>query len=120
MPTIGYGTMAIVSQVSIGWMHDWSSKVNTHVNLGYNYMQNRNVVPSTANNNSQVNNQYYSANVGVDYAFRDWLSVGLNYTFNSLSSNYNVQNYDQNRIMMYVTLNPHAASQTSAPWQFNF
>ena len=120
MPTSGYGTSATVSQVSIGWKHDWSSKVNSYVDLGYTYMENKNVIPSTANNSSQVNNQYYSASVGVNYDFRDWLSFGLDYKFNSLSSNYNVQNYDQNRIMMYVTLNPHAASQTSAPWQSNF
>ena len=121
MATSGYGTSATVSQVSIGWMHEWTSQVNSHLNLGYTYMENRNVNPSiTSNHSSQVNNEYYSANVGVDYLFRDWLSFGLDYKFNSLTSSYNVQNYDQNRIMLYVTLNPHAASQTSAPWQFNF
>ena len=118
-PTQGYGTANISNQVLIGWTHDWSSKVNTHLNLGYTNMDMLNVNTKAVNSN-QITNQYYSASVGVDYAFRDWVSVGLNYTFNSLSSSYNVQNYDQNRIMMYVTLNPRAASQTSAPWNFNF
>ena len=118
-PTSGYGTSNIITSVSVGWHHDWSGKLSTHLNGGYSYMDNQNVNTKAVNSN-QITNQYYSANIGVDYEFRDWVSVGLNYAFNSLSSSYNVQNFDQNRIMMYVTLNPRAASQTSAPWNFNF
>ena len=121
MPTSGYGTSAIISLVSLGWVHDWSSRLSTHLKVGYNYMDNRNVSPNvTSSNSNQVINQYYNANVGIDYAFKDWLSVGLDYKFNNLSSSYNVQNYDQNRIMLYFTFNPSAAAQTSAPWIFNF
>lgn len=119
VPTIGYGTSATVNTVSAGWTHNWNSKLSTHLDGGYTNMVNQNVATPAVNSN-QVTNNYYYANVGVDYAIQDWISVGLDYKFNNLSSSYNVQNYDQNRVMLYVTLNPLAASQTSAPWNFNF
>jgi hypothetical protein len=119
MPTIGYGTLALFNQVSIGWTHNWTSRIRTQLELGYIDVVNQNVSTPGVNSN-QVTNNYYTASVGADYAIQDWLSVGLDYKFNNLSSSYSVQNYDQNRIMLYVTLNPLAASHTSAPWGFNF
>ena len=119
VPTIGYGTSAIVNSVSAGWTHDWNSRLRTHLNAGYFKMDNKNVETPGVNSN-QVTSDYYNASVGVDYSLKSWVSVGLSYTYRGLSSSYNVQNYDQNLVMLYVTFNPFAAAQTSAPWSFNF
>ncbi len=118
-PTSGYGTANITNQVSVGWTHDWSSRLSTHLRVGYTNIDNQHVNTTTVNS-SNIYSNYINAKVGVEYAVRNWLSVGLNYSYNNLSSSYNVQNYDQNIVMLYFTFNPNAAGQTSAPWTFNF
>ena len=86
-PTQGYGTSNVTTLVSLGWTHDWNYKLTTKLRLGYTYMDNQNVASNlTSTGSNNVYNQYYSASVGANYEVQEWLGIGLNYTFNSLSS----------------------------------
>ena len=96
----------------IGWMHDWSSRINTKIFAG---MENGTYQSYDGSVVSRVDN-YHIYGADINYSYNKWLGFSLSYTGRNLDSSFNVVNFDQNTFMFYITANPRIADDIKLPW----
>lgn len=112
MPTSGYGTASVNQQYRLGWIHEWNERLITDLSASYNNIDNKNVV------GLPVTNDINMLQLDVNYAIKQWLGLGVNYSLTSQHSTKSELNFDQNIVMFYITANPKAKREFSAPWQY--
>ncbi len=99
LPNIGIGTGSYINQkqFSLGWLHTWSPRLNSQLQLMAGTQNYVGTTPETSDTSMGMT-------VGLNYRMRPWLGFGLSYTYNRRDSNRNSYNYDQNMMVLNVNL----------------
>ncbi len=113
-PLIGNAFAGVSERYHIGWLHDWSPRLNTKLFAGTENVTYQNLIVG-GSPFSRVDN-YDIYGVDINYSARKWLGFSLSYTRRDLTSTTNVLNFNQDVLMFYVTLNPRIADDIKAPW----
>jgi len=85
------------SVVSLNWDHSFNSRLSLNVNLKEGEDD------FTGTRKDDLSN----AGIGINYKFRRWLDVGLNYTTEKRDSTDNTMDYTNNSFMLMVKLSKH-------------
>ena len=54
--------------------------------------------------NRQREDDNYKANIGVDYIIKEWLTAGVNYSYDKKDSNYVINDYTDNQFMLFLSM----------------
>jgi len=105
--TLGNSNVRISDRYRLSWVHDWTPRVTTQV---FGALENAN------NQGIKRKDNFTALGVDLSYGFRRWLGIGITYTYRSLESDNNALNFDQNKLMIYLTGNPRISDEAKTPW----
>lgn len=91
----GIGNAANVRNFKLSWTHNWGWNISTTTNLIY--------INSNYSGNSREDNDL-GGGFSIDYSFRRWLSVGVNYTYLLRSSTGSNLDYQRNVAGIHMVL----------------
>ena len=106
-PSVSGYNLRESDRFSLGWTHDWTTRLSTKLNGAYE---------SANNSSTQRKDDYLSFGLDLHYGFRRWLGMGVSYNFRQLQSSDRQFNFDQNVAMLYITGNPRISDEAKAPW----
>lgn len=94
-PAQGFGTTITFRNYGAAWSHAWYPRVSSSVSVGYSQIDYQNA--------NRVDDQFVTG-IGINYQMRNWLNLGLGYSYTYLESTQTIVNFQQNIVMLNLSI----------------
>ncbi len=95
--TNGAGNFTKSDSISVGYSHEWSSKISTLVSVDY-------TENSFDQDTTGRSDDLFKFGASIDYEMRRWLSLGAGYTYDERDSTINSFDYKRNQVEAFATV----------------
>ncbi len=92
----------LTHQIQIGYKQKITSKIQLNVDAMYSHDQYEGVVGLDGQIQTHDDN-YYQGSVGIDYAFKKWLTAGLEFTHSQRDTDFEGFDYTTNEVLFRIT-----------------